>query len=335
MSFQDNKFPILLGVVTVVVTGGLVFWSMKSGGKYEAAKEDYDSAKSKIDSVMRRPIKPTDENLRAKKKAVEEYGEAVSKLQSAFDSRRQPTLENIEPSAYTDALIAARKRVLAEFEKANAEVPDAFFLGHGKFSDAPPLKKNTGVLNFELGAFEELLVNLAQAGPTKLNNVYWPGMPEMPEDAAIVAHPLEISFTGPESSLRKFLSSLDDSDKYYYAVRTMRVRNERDTAPNAKDARFQSAEPATPAAGGADDPFGAGGFVFPEDDDADDEGGDDAAEEPADDSAEEEETAPEPAPEPEDSGDSSEILKQVLGTEDVQVFLRIDVLQFLEPRELP
>ena len=110
MSFQDNKFPILLGVVTVVVTGGLVFWSMKSGGKYEAAKEDYDSAKSKIDSVMRRPIKPTDDNLRAKKKAVEDYGEAVSKLQTAFDSRRQPTLENIEPSAYTDALIAANDR---------------------------------------------------------------------------------------------------------------------------------------------------------------------------------------------------------------------------------
>lgn len=337
MSFQDNKFPILLGAVTVVVTGGLVFWSVKSGGKYDAAKSDYDSASGTIDRLMRTDIEPTEDNLLGKKQAVEAYAESIGELQKAFDSRRRPTLENIEPSAYTDELLAARKRVLAEFEKAGTELPEAFFLGHGRFSDTLPQRKNTGVLSFQLGAFEDLLTRLAQSGVSALNNLYWAGIPEPKEGSAVIAHPLELTFTGTEDSMRRFLSALDDTKDHYYVVRSMRVKNERDSAPNANDARFERVT-TTPPAGNPADPFGSGGFVFPEEDEtpapaedgeapAPGEGEGDLGEAPAPAAPEPEPVAPAPA-EPTDSG---EILKQVLGTEKIQVFVRIDVLQFLEP----
>ena len=35
------------------------------------------------------------------------------------------------------------------------------------------------------------------------------------------------------------------------------------------------------------------------------------------------------------SPDSGQILKQVLGGEEIEVFMRIDVLQFVQPKELP
>lgn len=328
MNFQENKFPIVLGVVTAVAAGGLIFWSMKSGSRYEAAKQDFDQADSKIRSLMSGPVDPTPDNLVGKKKAVENYEEAVAELQQAFDPLRRPELVNVEPSAFTDELIAARGRLQKAFEEAGTEIPEAFFLGHGRFSDTPPLQKDTGVLMFELGAFEELFTKLAKAAPSSLDNVFWPGIPEPPEDGDVVAHPIEITFTGSESSVRAFLSALDDGGKHYHAVRVMRVKNERDTAPNASDARFEETSPEPAAGGNAADPFGGAGFVFPEDTEpaAPDDGGTAPEEVP--------EEAPAPEPEPEPETDSSEILKQVLGTEKVQVFLRIDVLQFLEPREL-
>ncbi len=337
MSFQDNKFPIILGTVTVLVTGGLVYWGMKTGGEYEEAKSEYDSAAGRIDRLMRGDVQPTQDNLLGKKQAVDAYANSVEELQQAFDSRRRPKLDNIPPSAYTDELLAARKRVLAEFEKAGTEVPQAFFLGHGRFSDTLPQQKDTGVLKYQLGAFEDLLTRLAKAGPTMLNNLYWGGIPEIPEGAAVVAHPLEITFTGSEESLREFLSSLDDTQDYYFVVRSMRVKNERDSAPNATDARFER-RIETPAPGGNPaDPFGPGGFVFPEDDAGTDPApaGEGETPAPAEGGEEPAEELPAPEPEPAAPADSGEILKQVLGTEKIQVFLRIDVLQFLEPRELP
>lgn len=342
MSFQENKFPILLGAVTAVVTGGLIFWSMKSGGKYEEAKSDYDNADRKIGQLMRGEPKPTAGNQAAKKQAVDAYAESVVKLQEAFDPRRATDLQNIEPSAFTDSLLEARKRVLAEFEKSGTTVPGQFFLGHGKFSDTLPQKKDTGMLSYQLGAFEDLLTRLAQASPTALTNIHWAGIPQVPEGAAVVPHPIEITFRGPESSLRQFLSSLDDTEKYYYIVRTMRVMNERDNAPNAQDARFERVATPTPDPGGPGSIFGeGGGFVFPEEDGIEDP---DSTEDPADGGtvgeenglpAEEAPAPPAPTPEPAAPTDSGEILKQVLGDEKIQVFLRIDVLQFLEPRELP
>lgn len=328
MSFQENKFPILLGVTTAVVTGGLVFWGMKSGSKYEEAKSSYDEALSKINSLSRADLAPTTENARAKKQAVEEYGASVAELQKAFDPLRKPKLENTDPSAFTDALLESRKGLVAKFEEAGTAIPDGFFLGLGRFSEAAPPQRDTGVLMFELRAFEELLTKLAEAAPARLDNLHWAGIPDRPEDAALVAHPIEVTFTGSESSLRDFLSSLDDSEEYYYVVRSMRVKNERETAPNAKDARFEAPKEETPAADAGNDPFGGAGFVFPPDEEEGD--GDAEGEE------ETEEPAPEPEPEPEfEAGDSGEVLKQVLGTEKVHVFLRVDVIQFLEARELP
>ncbi|BCX46530.1 hypothetical protein HAHE_04380 [Haloferula helveola] len=328
MSFQDNKFPIILGTVTAVAAGGLIFWGMKSGGKYATAKEEFDSAQAQIGKMLRANIPPTQDNAREKEKAVTDYEASVADLQKAFDPLRQPKLENIEPSEFQNALLASRKDLIAKFEASGTEMPETFFLGLGKFSDTLPAKKDTGMLNFEMKAFANLLTKLAEAAPDKFKNAYWPGLPNPPQEGdAVVEHPIELTFSGTEASLRKFLSSLDDSKEYFYIVRTMRVKNERASAPNASDARFEKPEEAPKPA----DPFATGGFVFPDEDPAPapaEEDGGAEGETPA------EEETPAPAPEPEPAGptDSGEILKQVLGSEKLDVFLRIDVVQFLEPK---
>jgi hypothetical protein len=228
-------------------------------------------------------------------------------------------------------LLKAKEVVAKAFSEVRpqpAELPAEFSMGNESYTASPPKKEATGVLTFELEAISELMANLASASPTKLLNIYRQPLEEETGKAfdakgkSFRAMPVEISFTGTEATLRKFLSSLDNSEKHYYVVRTMRVVNEKLKAPTAGDTQFEKEGEGKPEGGAAPaaDPFGGGGgFVLPGEEPAPAAGG---ATPPAPGGA-----APAAAP----SGDGV-ILQQVLGAEKIHVFLRIDILQFLEAK---
>lgn len=323
MSFQENRFPIILGATTAVLVGGLAYWGISSSGKYETAKQDYDAAASEISKLTRGPAYPDSANVVAKEKAVSEYRASVEELQNVFDKFRVTKLENVGVDVFGDGLRKARNELVGKFEASGTEMPADAHLGLGIYTRETVNKKNTGILLYQLRAFEELFDMLANSRVSKVSNIYRPELPEELNNKVDLQgrsyrqHPIEITFTGRESSLRNFLSAIDNSDKFTYVVRTIRVRNERITAPNAKDARFEESKTAAAAEAS---PFGDGGFSFPDE------------EAPA----ESEEVAAEATPAdlaaPSDSG---QILKQVLGDELTEVFVRIDVIQFLDPKPLP
>jgi hypothetical protein len=127
--------------------------------------------------------------------------------------------------------------------------------------------------------------------------------------------PFEITFKGSESSVREFLNSLGEAESHYFIVRCIRIQNERDTPPRVADAKFETA-----AAESAPDNLFGDGFFVP-----------DGAEEPGEEVGVE--AAPEAAPTVE--LDTSRILAQVLGGEDLVVFVRFDIAMFLPAKELP
>jgi hypothetical protein len=153
--------------------------------------------------------------------------------------------------------------------------------------------------------------------------------------------PLEITFAGPEKAMRAFFSALMKLQGHYAVIRSVAVSNAKKEPPRASDAKFD--KPATPVpASSPSDVFG-GGFVLP-------------GEEPK---VEDKKTAPgttpaltppptTPAPGTPGPGtpasttpstpavvDSSRILSQVLGNEEVLVFVRLDLMQFLPAKKLP
>ncbi|MEP4078507.1 Amuc_1100 family pilus-like protein [Haloferula sp.] len=333
MSFQENRFPIILGATTAVLFGGLIYWGISSSGKYSAAKDDYDSAASDISRLTKGPAYPDSENVTAKEKAVSEYRASVEGMQKNFDKYRATELANVNVDEFGDAMREARATVGEKFRASGTEMPEDSHLGLGIYTRETVNRKNTGVLLYQLKAFEELFGKLADAKIAKLHNIHRPLLAEEQgkkpdlKGRSYRSHPIEVTFSGREASLRDFLSSLDDSEKYAYVVRAIRIKNERDTPPMASDARFEQVKEE------ADDasPFGEGGFEFPDDFPAE---GEDAAEEGG---AEEGEVAAEAEVAVESTGpsDSGQILKQVLGDELIQVFLRIDVIQFLDPKALP
>ncbi|MEM1083476.1 MAG: Amuc_1100 family pilus-like protein [Verrucomicrobiota bacterium] len=331
MSFQENKFPIVLGAVTAVAVGGLAYWGMSSSKKYDTAKSDYTDRVAELKRLTSGPAYPSPENVSAKEKAVSEYRASIDGMQKSFDKFRAPKLENVGVDDFGDALRNAREEFVAKFEKAGTEIPEGSHLGLGVFTRETVDKNDTGVLLYQLGAFKDLFGKLADAKPAKVLNIFRPRLPEEtggkfePGGKTFRPHTIEVVFTGREESLRQFLASLDDSENYYFVVRSMRVKNEKPVPPNAKDARFEAPKPAAVEEA---NPFGEGGFVFEDDTEED-------SEERTEEGTEEEVVEEEPVEEePVEAGDSSQILKQVLGDELIQVFMRIDVIQFLEPRPL-
>jgi hypothetical protein len=314
---KDNKFIVALGGGTLAGAILLFVFGSQGSGRYAQAQEKFQVAADEAAGFEKLALYPQAANRDAKRKALEGYRQSVETLQAAFAPFRPKEITDITPQEFTTRLLAANTEVRKAFEDVGTAVPEAFFVGFEGYKTALAPAKTTGVLDYQLASIKSLMLELAKAKAVELKNLHRPALPEeegksytpSATDAAR-PFPLEITFVGPEKSARDFLSSITNPENQYVVIRSLRVTNEKKDPPRTSDAKFD--KPAATAAPA--DSFG-GGFVLP---------GDDAAA-----------PAAAPAAETPKAADSSRILAQVLGNEQVQVFLRLDVLQFLPAKKLP
>ncbi len=328
---KDNKFLVTLGAVTLLGVIGLAVFGMNGASRYDAAKEEFDLAASEAASYERQPLYPRDENRDGKSKAIEDYKEATAELQQAFKPYRPEKLENISPQAFTDRLKEVNGELTAAFADAGVEVPEEFFSGFERYRTTLANNRATGILKYQLDAVRFMMLALAESGVSGLRNLHRPPLPEEAgrewnpagnQVQVARAHPLEITFVGPEKAARQFISKITATDPYFVVIRTLRISNTNQKPPMAADAKFDrpAAAAAAPQAAPFENIFGDA-FAEPAAEDAADAG--------------EEAPAPAPAPPTAPTADSSRILAQVLGNEEVQVFVRLDLMQFLPAKKLP
>lgn len=317
---KDNKFLVALAGGTLLGVIVLFFVGSKGASRYEQAKEQFDAAAAEASSHESLALYPRAENRDGKNKALEEYRKATESLQAAFEAFRPKEIANVSPQDFTNRLKSVNDEVLKAFADAETTVPEGFFCGFENYKTTLAGGNATGLLEYQLGGIKHLLLALSKSGASALINIHRPPLPEeqgnayqpQPNDVARPL-PLEITFTGPKKSVREFLSSIVKLDPQYVVIRSLRITNSKKEAPRAADAKFDKPATAAPAAPASGDVFG-GAIVLP---------GDEPAAEGAGEAA-----APTPA-------DSSRILAQVLGNEEVHVFLRLDILQFLPAKKLP
>ena len=142
-----------------------------------------------------------------------------------------------------------------------------------------------------------------------------------PEQLPEVAHrlPVEVTFRASEEATRKFLTALGNSDQYFFDVRLGRVKNPAPIPSSGK--KSSSTSPASD--GGAGEIVVEGG-----ESDIVVEGGNDIV-------VEGEEEAPAPVDLPKAPAKSEKILTKVSGNETLDVFLKLDLLIFIEEKEFP
>ena len=314
---KDNKFLVALGGVTVVAVLALLFVASSQSSKYEQAKADFDSAADEARSFESLALYPQAENRDGKQKALDDYRKSVEGLQAAFGKFAPAEIQNISPQDFTSRLVAVNDELEAAFEKTGTKLPESFFCGFEKYKDSLARGPATGMLNYQLDATRSALMALAAAGPSELKNLHRQPLDEeegkefqRAENQVARALPLELTFRASEKSLRAFATALSKLDKNYAVIRSIRISNAKKDPPRTSEAKFESPADAASQAAPADTPDALLAQLAGQ-------------------------TEGQPAAEASAPKAGVRILSQVLGMEELDVFVRIDLMQILPPLKLP
>jgi hypothetical protein len=336
--------PFLSGLIggSLVLCGLLTAVAIKGLLKYQDAKSRFEDAFMEVTQSEKLPLYPISQNRQAKIKALDDYGQSVEKLREFYSKYQLDPNSKITTQQFTDHLKAANEEVVKTFKAADIKLPDNFFMGFEAYNGQLAKSGSTAILDYQLDAVRHLLLGMAEARPKELIRFYRTkiteeddGVYEPFENDVSRKFGYEIVFKGSEASVRDFINRLGNRESCCYVIRSMRINNEKDTPPRISDAKFEKAPTADTDPG---NPFGAAFF---------------------------EEAPPEPAP-PDgvtapggvaqgavsqgaatQAGvaakksspqppvlDSSRILTQVLGNEELQVFIRFDILLFFPTKEI-
>ena len=173
---KENKFLIGLGTLTVLASGGLIFWGMSAGSSLDEVQGKITSQKSALQRMQQLDPSPTPEAAEEKAANLEavlvKAREAREKL-LAFNPK---SLEDIPASQFSEKLKASVARVSALFPGEKA-LPKQFSLGFESYAQYLPPEEATGELAFQLESLEYLFTQLAESGGTEVVNLHRPKLP--------------------------------------------------------------------------------------------------------------------------------------------------------------
>jgi hypothetical protein len=331
--------PFLTGLIgsTLILCGLLTAFGMKGGSKYQDAKSRFEVAFMEVKKSEKLPLYPITSNRQAKSKALDDYAQSVDKIREFYSKYELDPSAQITTQQFTDHLKAANEEVVKAFKAADIKLPDNFFMGFEAYNGQLAKSGSTALLDYQLNAVRQLLLGMAEARPAELIRLYRTkiaeeddGAYEPVENDVCRKFGYEIVFKGSEASVRDFINKFGNRESSCYVIRSMRLNNEKDTPPRISDAKFEKAAAAGPnpenAFGAAEvfeevpsAPASSDGVKAPE--------GKDQGE-----SSPEASAVKKPAPTA-PAVDSSRILYQVLGDEELQVFIRFDILLFTATKE--
>jgi hypothetical protein len=333
---QENKFTAGVAGVTLAGSVALIVMAMGKGDDYAAAKKSLKKALAEEKELQSIVPFPNEENLESLEQNVVDFEKSSNRLQRQFMAYKpKPAeVEDFAPDQFSKKVSGYRNRLDKAFRSKGVELPEGSVYGFEAYSRRFPLQVATGELSYQMQALEWLLGSLASTEPEALLNVVRPSIAVEKKVAAKKAkkkkkgaelnvdekiydsYPLELSFRGDEKQLTAFLEAMANSKKYYFAINTMRVQNERQTPPNASDAKFP--EPPAPSSSGFD-AFGEFDSGFAEEGEAEEM---DVVVEEVEEPVASASTLPEVA----SDADEERLLMPILGDEKVNVYINLDLI---------
>ena len=272
-SLKKNKF--LTSYLAVLVVGGLglgymLFSSYKSR---QTAEADFEEAKQAVATLQGKPLFPNAENLKARAEQVEAFAATVSDLQKRLVAEQPALEENAQSDKFQSTLTQTLNdlKAQAELTKLGSRSGADFDLGFGQYLGKLPSSQAVPDLLFQLGGLKALVVTMltdrvasiddirrgtldvevAQAddaaakpagGRAAAGAKKSPGSPSVLDESLVLKrYPMEIRFSGSPRSVQDVLNHLAERKDYFFAIRSLRIENERKQGP-VKGALAQSSE---------------------------------------------------------------------------------------------
>jgi hypothetical protein len=248
--YRDNRWlGNSLLAFAVAVTFALWFVFYAKGAFAEASAQFNEVATERARLEHLNPF-PSENNFRKTQVALENYGVALSKTKEDLKKLVVPATP-LAPNEFQSRL---RQTTLSIAERARAnrvKLPESFFLGFDEFATTLPSVATAPSLGQELDQIELLLNILIDARVDAINDLKR-AMPsaEAASSALQRAAPavltivertvVHLTFTASPSAMRKVLNQIASSDRQFFIVRVLEVRNEQQKGPS----REQNAPPA-------------------------------------------------------------------------------------------
>lgn len=343
---KNNKFEALLLLVVIMVAVVAVLFGRGKGELYEQERDNYQGYVQAVTGLKGKKPYPTSENAKNFELQIDKYEEVVDGLRDKLLSYRPDTLGEIAPAKFIENLNAARAEVTRMFDARRIEYPgDKFYLGFENYTGELPKGEATAQLDYQLGAMKSLFGIVADGRPSALLNVHRAELPVEKDKVEETSKnkggkskssrgkevspyerlPVEVTFRSTEPVMRKIISDLVSHEDYYFVVRSLRIQNEKlGKAPSREDVKFEAPVDAADPGEPFDDEFGD---ALPPDDAVDPVAPADP-DDPAQPAAPVDPVAPvDPGPAV-GGGEGRRILGQVLGAEQIDVLLEVDIILF-------
>jgi hypothetical protein len=345
---QENKFVAGLTGVTAVLGGAILFFGVSQRGNYNKKLEKFEELKGQYASLEKLKPYPSAKNLRKREHGIDDYETTISEVRDLVESFSPEKLESLSPEQFKDIRVKLVDDLSQKCSDSKTKYPDDCLFGFERYATSSVKAKATPKLGYELKAIHWLISKLAESKADAILNIR---RAELPEEHGAVSDvramprrggrsqgrkrvasqegrdvyelmPMELTFTANEDSVRQFLMEMVNSKEYYYAIRGLRIRNEKQIAPNQKDANFPVESTA-----GSDDSFGSLEGLLNDSALGDEEMKDESEEDSKKaDATEEEAVKEEESPSTSAIPDGELILKQVLGGEKLNVHIRFDIV---------
>ena len=268
--YRENRwlgnFLIAFGIALLVA---LWFLFHAQSGFAEAASQ-FNAAATERNRLEHLSPFPNEENFRKTQEALDNYVASLNKLKEELKAQTVP----VSPLAPNEFQSRLRQAIVNTTEKARTnrvKLPENFHLGFDEFTTAlPSSDANAASLGQELSQVELLLGILVDAKvdaiatlrrgllPSETATVTPPAAPtsaKKPGGPANTAPPVieraivDLTFTASPSAMRKVLNQIASSDRQFFIVRTLYVRNEQVKGPSREQSNATGSAPAatTPA----------------------------------------------------------------------------------------
>src|SRR5712692_9666471 len=245
--YRDNRW---LGNFVIAFAGAalLALWFLfhAKSGFAEASAQFNDAATERNRLEHLNPF-PNEENFRKTRAALDNYGVTLNKLKEELRAQTLP-FTPLAPNEFQSRL---RRAIVSTTERARAnrvKLPENFHLGFDEFSTTLPTTAAAPLLGQELAQVELLFGILIDARVDAIAAVKRtappagapaaPTPPKKPSGLATAPPALvertivDLTFTASPSALRKVLNQIASSDRQFFIVRTLYVRNEQLKGPS-------------------------------------------------------------------------------------------------------
>ena len=246
--YRENRWlgNFLLGCAVALL---LAVWFLFYGkGSFDDALTDFNNAATERSRLEHLNPFPNEENFRKTQAALENYSADLNKLKEELKAQTLPS-SPLAPNQFQTRLNHAIANTTEKARGNKVKLPENFHLGFDEFVAALPSSDDQAkVLGQELEQIELLLGILIDARVDGITNIKRGALPpataasqtpakKTPNAAAPVIERsvVDLTFTASPSAMRKVMNQITSSERQFFIVRTLYVRNEQLKGP-AKEA---------------------------------------------------------------------------------------------------